>query len=101
LIAIQKGVLTYFSHGIENKFLQIISDKIKREIISKIKSAKFYSIIFDCTPGTTQEEQMSKIVERFLGCIRVRKKTGEALSEDNINSIIQNDLSLDDCCGQS
>uniref|UniRef100_A0A2S2PS81 Zinc finger MYM-type protein 1 n=1 Tax=Schizaphis graminum TaxID=13262 RepID=A0A2S2PS81_SCHGA len=111
----KKGGLTYFSHGIQNEFLKIISDKIKREIISKIKSTKYYSIIFDCTPDTSHEEQMSKmiryvvanengceIVESFLGFIRVYKKTGETLSEDIINSIIlQNYLSLNDCRGQS
>ncbi|KAL4153931.1 hypothetical protein QTP88_001764 [Uroleucon formosanum] len=110
----KKGGLTYFSHGIQNEFLEIISNKIKREIISKIKSIKYYSIIFDCTPDTSHEEQMSKmiryvvanengceIVESFLGFIRVYKKTSEALSEDIINSILQNDLSLDDCQGQS
>ncbi|KAL4154154.1 hypothetical protein QTP88_001987 [Uroleucon formosanum] len=110
----KKGGLTYFSHGIQNEFLEIISDKIKREIISKIKSTKYYSIIFDRTPDTSHEEQMSKIiryvvanengceiVESFLGFIRVYKKTGEALSEDIINSILQNDLSLNDCRGQS
>lgn len=102
----KKGGLTYFSHGIQNEFIQIISDKIKREIISKIKCAKYYSIIFDCTPDTSHVEQMSKmiryvvinengceIVESFLGFIRVHQKTGEALSEDIINSILQNDLS--------
>jgi len=109
----KKGGLTYFSHGIQNEFLEIISDKIKREIISKIKSTKYYSIIFDCTPDTSHEEQMSKMIRyvvanengceivSFLGFIRVYKKTGEALSEDIINSILQNDLSLDDCRGQS
>lgn len=45
-------------------------------------------------------ENGCEIVESFLGFIRVHKKTGEALSEDIINSILQNDLSLDDSRGQ-
>jgi len=65
-------------------------------------------------PNTSHEEQMSKmiryvvtneigceIVESFLRFIRFYKKTGEALFDDIISIILQNNLSLDNCQSQS
>ncbi|KAF0710596.1 Uncharacterized protein FWK35_00036342, partial [Aphis craccivora] len=111
----KKGGLSYFSHGIQDEFLEIIAKKVKNEILSKIKEAKYYSILFDCTPDIGHQEQMTQviryviqnneneceIVESFLKFVRVYNKTGESLTEDILNSLSKDDLRISDCRGQS
>lgn len=52
----KKGGLKYFSHGIQNEFLDIITTRIKYKIISNINKFKYYSIIFDCTLYISHKE---------------------------------------------
>ena len=65
---------------------------IKNAIINKIKEAKYFSIILDCTLDTSHQEQMSivlrcvdilanpiKIEEHFLGFLKVDDSTGKGL----------------------
>jgi len=50
----KKCGLSYFSHGIQEEFLESIAKRVKDEILSKIREAKYYSILFDCTPDISQ-----------------------------------------------
>ncbi|KAF0703446.1 Uncharacterized protein FWK35_00032722, partial [Aphis craccivora] len=76
-----------------DEFLEIIAKKVKNEILSKIKEAKYYSILFDCTPDIGHQEQMTQFV-------RVYNKTGESLIEDILDSLSKDDLRIPDCRGQ-
>jgi len=58
----KKGSVTYFSHEIQNEFLEIIANKVRNTILSQIKSATYYSLLFDCTPDVSHKEQMSQVV---------------------------------------
>jgi len=42
----KKGCLYYFSHGNQDEFLEIIAKRIKDEILTKIREAKYYSVLF-------------------------------------------------------
>jgi len=110
----KKGSVTYFSHEIQNEFLEIIANKVRNTILSQIKSATYYSLLFDCTPDISHEEQMSQviryvvvnengceIVESFLGFLQVFKKTGEAITEDILRSLSNHSIDLSYCRGQS
>ncbi|KAL4126085.1 hypothetical protein QTP88_010314 [Uroleucon formosanum] len=110
----KKGGITYFSHEIQNEFLEIIANKVRSTILSQIKSATYYSILFDCTPDISHEEQMSQviryvvvnengceIVESFLGFIQVFEKTGESITEDILRSLSKDGIDLANCRGQS
>ncbi|KAM4534234.1 zinc finger MYM-type protein 1-like [Odontesthes bonariensis] len=82
----------YLSHETQNELIQIISSETLRTIVRHIQSAKYFSIILDCTPDLSHKEQMSVIVrivhlqlqpdikEYFLGYIDVEETTGLSLS---------------------
>ena len=50
--------VTYFSPDIQNEVIQILRSRVKSEITSRVKKAKYYSILFDATPDTSRQEQV-------------------------------------------
>lgn len=102
--------LSYFSPKIQNELIDLIGTRIKREIIKDLKAAKYFSIMFDCTPDTSRKEQMSQIVrfvdgagvirEHFVDFIHTFEKTGQGLSEEILSKIEADGLDFQNCRGQ-
>lgn len=110
----KKGSVSYFSPAIQNEIINLIGDKIRNQIISRIKKAKYYAILFDCTPDLSKKEQMSQVIryvyinsngkvtieESFIDFIESHEKTGEGLATEILNKITDDKLDILDARGQ-
>ncbi|XP_025408891.1 uncharacterized protein LOC112682493 [Sipha flava] len=52
----------YLSHQIQDELIELIAQKIRQQIVEEIKEAKYFSIMMDCTPDVSREEQLSIII---------------------------------------
>lgn len=83
----------YLSHDIQDQHITLIANQIQKEIIAVIHISKYYSIMMDCTPNISQQEQLSMIIrvvdmdtdneqsdptikEVFIGFINVNSTAG-------------------------
>jgi len=53
----------YLSHDIQNEFISLLGHSVRREIISEINDATYFSILLDCTPDAGHQEQMCEIID--------------------------------------
>lgn len=63
---------TYLGKTIQNELIACISDTILRTIVVQIKESKYFSLILDCTPDVSHQEQMSVVIQ----CFRFRFSQG-------------------------
>lgn len=58
----KKGNTFYFSSLIQNELIELMGTAVKIQIIEEVKVAKYFSILFDCIPDVSHQEQMSQIL---------------------------------------
>lgn len=109
----KKGSPFYFSPLIQNELIEIMGTAVKTEIIKEVKIAKYFSILFDCTPDVSHQEQMSQILryvnvcngkvsieERFIDFIHSHEKTGDGLANEILQKLKSDGLDIANVRGQ-
>ncbi|XP_065658447.1 uncharacterized protein LOC136082958 [Hydra vulgaris] len=61
-IKAKKTTTSYFSPRIQNELIELLGQKVRNEILSNAREAKYYSVLFDCTPDASHKEQMTQII---------------------------------------
>jgi hypothetical protein len=110
----EKGSVHYLSPSVQNEFIALLANQVLSEMITRVKNAKYYSLMFDCTPDSSHKEQMSDILryvyitegrvtiqQRFVDFISTHEKPGLELSNEILNKIKQDELDIKKARGQS
>lgn len=109
----------YLGKNIQNEVIQLLANKIRSHILHALKNAKYYSIILDCTPDISHNEQMTAIVrfvtateatickkehvsinEHFINFIELHNTTGLNMTEVILQKLNELDIPIDDMRGQ-
>lgn len=87
-----------------------MANKVRRQIIEEIKTAKYFSIIIDCTPDISHVDQLSfvfhyilnsgKPVERFLQFLPNTDHNAEDLANSVFHILTTNNIDIKNCRGQ-
>lgn len=104
----------YLGKDTQNELLNIMATAVLNEILKRVKAAKYYAIILDCTPDMSHQEQMSLTIryvsdgnlapsgvyEHFIKFIQVESSTGEDLYKTLLNTLKELNLEVQDIRGQ-
>ena len=105
----------YLSPQIQNELIQLVASNIQEVNMAQLKKAKYYSVILDCTPDVSHEEQMSVVIrfvecnvedgvnihEVFAGFLNVHDTTGEGLLEAFLKKAEKLGIDIADLRGQA
>ena len=110
----------YAGKNIQNEIIELLASKVKFNILADAKSAKYFSIIVDCTPDASHVEQMTLIIrfttcteadqtqqakvcirEHFIDFVSLQDTTGAGMTDVILNKIQNHGLVLENLRGQS
>lgn len=87
-----------------------MANTVRNSILNDIKEAKYYTIMFDCTPHVSHSEQISQVIryvkkcgdmceikETFMDFIEISGKTGEYISQRIVEQLTLDGLDIGQC----
>ncbi|CAM4565616.1 unnamed protein product [Caretta caretta] len=99
--------------------IQILANAIKKKIVEAAHSAKYFSMLLDCTPDVSHVEQMTMIIhfvdmeksadedyvevlikEHLLGFVPLKEMTGAFMNETILQELETMSLSVENLHGQ-
>lgn len=105
------GHVSYLSHSIVDEFILLMAKTIEISFINEVKSAIYYSLILDSTPDISHIDQLTfilryvlpngKIVERFMGFIKITSHTAEHLENVILEKLKGFGIDIKNCRGQT
>ncbi|XP_022883344.1 zinc finger MYM-type protein 1-like [Olea europaea var. sylvestris] len=104
---------TYLGPKIQNELIQMLAGEVRSAIVTKVKHAKYFSVILDCTPDASNEEQMSLVIrcvddsidspmvqEYWIEFLKVDDASGFGLFIELKNVLKNLELDIDNIRGQ-
>ncbi|CAK6966422.1 PREDICTED: zinc finger MYM-type protein 1-like [Scomber scombrus] len=106
---------TYLSSHIQNKLISLVAKCTTDAIVDQVKNAKYHSVIMDCTPDLSPNEQLLVVLriencdikkgitihEHFVGFLLAHDTTGKGLCETVLVHLDKLHLDTANCRGQS
>jgi len=102
----------YLGPSIHNELINLLAFAIRSAIVAKVKEAKYFSVILDCTPDASSQEQMSLIIryvdissgyvcieESFLGFLDVNDTARQDLFDVLLEELETLELDVDNVRG--
>lgn len=110
----------YLGANIQNELIKLLSEKVKEKNVMDIKAAKYFSVLLDCTPDLSHQEQLSLVIrfvkfenngtatenegvsveEHFIEFLDVKSTTGKNLTDVLLEELDKIGLEIKDCRGQ-
>ena len=93
------------SKTIQNELVAVVGDQIRKDIVSEVKVAKYYSVIADEGTDASNKEELSlvlrylfngEIKEVFVDFLQVERITGKVLGESILNWLLVSNISCFD-----
>ncbi|OXU20729.1 hypothetical protein TSAR_013331 [Trichomalopsis sarcophagae] len=105
-----RGTVLYLSKTICEELITIMSEAIKKQIISEIKRAKYWGLVVDSTPDMSHIDQLSVIFryyynghvyERFFFFLPMTSHTSESLSIKILQLLEDVEINISNCRAQT
>ncbi|XP_063760509.1 zinc finger MYM-type protein 1-like [Eleginops maclovinus] len=106
---------TYLSKRIQNELICLVAQCTTDALVERVRRAKYYAVIMDCTPDVSHNEQLSVLLrivnceltkgvsihEHFMGFLVADDTTGQGLLQLFLGHLERLGLDLSNCRGQS
>ena len=107
-------MITTLGKRIQNELISLMGNKVRKIIVGRVKSAKYFSVILDCTPCQCHQEQMSLRMryisqgdgysevthEHFIRFLEVEESTGQQMLDVLLLELRKLGLDVSDIRGQ-